>query len=104
MGGHGGRATQLGEAGLTWAPMGQVSGRRRGWGLRAGVEGAASSYLSLYSCLAPVMRAGSFIMSARTNQSAGAWPAGREDAGLEQDRMLEQAGRRKCSVSSFLKC
>lgn len=43
-------------------------------------------------------------MSARTNQSAGAWPAGREDAGLEQDRMLEQAGRRKCSVSSFLKC
>ena len=87
---------------LTWDPVGgvtKVPGRGCSW--RAGRPGV----LSLYTGLAPVMRAGSFIMFVRTNQRVGAWPTmrdlgGKEGGGRRRSRELEEELLR----SSSLKC
>lgn len=62
----------------------------RGCSLRAGRPGL----LSLYTGLAPVMRAGSFIMFVRTNQREGAWPTMRDLGGEEGGGAEEEQGAR----------
>lgn len=57
-------------------------------------RGGAAALLWLYAGPAPVMLEGSFIMSVRTNQRAGAWPT-MQDLGWAEE---EPGARRNCSV------
>lgn len=83
------RPTAAGLPGLQWG----------GWaGPAAACRVGAFSHLSLYTLAAPVMLEGSFITSVKTNQRAGAWPAGREGAvawpGQDAERWRRRNGSR----------
>lgn len=76
---------------------GQGSGAADG-----GRAGRAAGLLSLYS-LAPVMRAGSFIMPARANQRAGAWAwAGPGGPGRGRERSVGGRSRYSFQLVSAL--